>query len=144
MNKPDFLFLLLGASYDAFRFAKKYVKNKLVPEFRYELELNVSDDDPELIQFDIYPEDNGKIYYDLTEKEVVDILCRNNKVPVWIDINVVKSDRQKTTLKLSCAGRYSSDRNEFYYINGGSGPFGIKSPVFPPTYKEGTKFRLKK
>jgi len=144
MNKPDFLFLLLGASYDSFRFAKKFVKNDLKPEFKYDIELNISRDNPELKQFDIYPEDNGKKYFDLTDKEVVDILCKKNKVPVWIDISVSKSDRKKTTFRLYCSGRYSDDINEFYYKDDGSGPFGIKSPVFPPGHKEGTKFKLRK
>ena len=38
----------------------------------------------------------------------------------------------------------SDDKNEFYYTDGGSGPFGIKSPNHPIGYKEGTKFRLKR
>ena len=143
MNKPDFLFLLLGASYASFKFAKEFVKNDLKSEFKYDLELNVSHDNPELKQFDIYPEDNEKKYFDLTEKQVVEILCRNDKVPVWIDIAVSKYDRRKTTFKLLYAGRYSNDKKEFYYTNGGSGPFGIKSPNHPFGYKEGTKFKLK-
>jgi hypothetical protein len=91
MNKPDFLFLLLRASYASFKFAKESVKNDLKTEFKYALELNISHDNPELKQFDIYPEDNGKKYFDLTDKEVVEILCQNNKIPVWIDIAVSNS-----------------------------------------------------
>ena len=144
MNKPDFLFLLLGASFASFKFAKEFVKNDLKPEFKYDLELNVSNNNPELKQFDIYPEDNGKKYFDLTDKEVTEILWRNNKIPVWIDISVAKSDRKKTTFRLICAGRYSDDKNEFYYKDRGSGPFGIKSPDLPIGYKKGDKFRLKK
>lgn len=142
MKKNDFLFLLLGASYASYKFGQEYVKNKLKPEFRYDLELNTSHDDPNLEQFDIYPEDNDKKYFDLTDKEVVEILCRNNKVPVWIDIAVSKSDRKKTTLRLTCAGRYSDDSKEFYYSKSGSGPFGIKSPNLPLNYKKGVKFKL--
>ena len=144
MNKQDLLFLLLGASYTSYKFAEKYLKNNLRTEFRYDLELNASHDNPELKQFDIYPEDNGKKYFDLTDKQVTDILCKNDKVPVWIDIAVSKSDRKKTTFKLTCAGRYSDDKNEFYYKNNGSGPFGIKSSNLPYGHKEGTKFRIKK
>lgn len=143
MNKPDFLFLLLGASYASFKFAKDFVTNDLKPEFKYDLELNISQDNLESKQFDFYPEDNDKKYFNLIDKEVVEILCRNDKIPVWIEIAVVKSDTKTTTLKLMCAGRYSDDINEFYYRNRGSGPFGIKSPNFPFDYKKGTKFRLK-
>lgn len=144
MNEPDFLFLLLGASYASFKFAQEYVKNDLKPEFRYDLVLNASNDSPELQQFDVYPEDYGKKFFDLTDKEVVEILCRNNKVPVWIDIAVSKADRKKTTFSLTCAGRYSADQDEFYYREAGSGPFGIKSPNLPIGYQKGKKFRLKK
>ena len=142
MKKQDLLFLLLGASYASYKFAKKYVKNNLKAEFKYDLELNASHDNIELKQFDIYPEDNGKKHYNLTDREVIEILCKNNKVPVWIDIGVSKSDRRKTTFNLLCSGRYSNDKNEFYYNDNGSGPFGIKSSILPPDYKEGTKFRI--
>ncbi|CAL2094428.1 hypothetical protein [Tenacibaculum sp. 190524A05c] len=42
MNKPNFLFLLLGASYASIKFAKEFVKNDLKPEFKYDLELDIS------------------------------------------------------------------------------------------------------
>jgi hypothetical protein len=142
MNRSDFLYLLLGTSYASFKFAKRYLSNDLVPEFRYDIQLNLSNDDPNLTQFDTYPEDNGKKYFNLEDKEVVAILCRNNKVPVWIDISVSKSENEKTTLRLLCAGRYTSDNNELYYNERGSGPFGIKSPNLPYGYKEGIKFKL--
>lgn len=142
MNKPDFLYLLLGASYASFKFAKNYLSNDLVPEFRYDIVLNFSNDNPNLTQFDIYPEDNDKKYFNLEDNEVVAILCRNNKIPVWIDIAVSKSDIDKTTLQLLCSGRYTADKNEFYYHKRGSGPFGIKSPKLPLGYKEVQKFKL--
>jgi hypothetical protein len=142
MEKGDFLFLLLGASYASFKFAKAYVIDNLPTDFKYNVELNVSNDDPGLKQFDMYPEDNGKILKNLDDKEVMNLLVRNNKVPVWIDIAVESVTNDFTIFRLLCAGRYSNDRKEFYYEKRGSGPFGIKSPVFPIDYKEGIKFKL--
>lgn len=143
MTKEEFLILINGTSFVSFKFAERYLKNKLVPEFRYDVHLNSSNDDPKLTQFDIYPEDNDRIENGLTDKEVRDLIYRNGKVPVWIDVAVHKSDRRITTFKLLCAGRYSDDENEYYYQSRGTGPFGIKSPDLPYGYKEGQKFKLK-
>lgn len=142
MTREEFLFHLNGASLIALKFAELYVKDKLTTDFRYNVVLNVSTDDKSLIQFDIYPEDEGIIKLDLTDKEVVELLYRKNKVPVWIDINVLKSSRKSTTLNLLCAGRYTDKKEEFYYKENGSGPFGIKSPKLPVDFKEGNKFKL--
>lgn len=144
MTKEEFLFHLKGASFVAMKFAEAYVKNKLTTNFRYDVTLSVSHDNPSLTQFDVYPEDNGVVKKDLTDEEVVDLLYRKGKVPVWIDINIIKTNRKTTTLMLLCAGRYSDDKNEYYYNSNGSGPFGVKSPALPIDYKEGKKFRLRK
>ena len=142
MTKIEFQFHLVGATFMAHRFAKNYLINKLPIEFKYNVELNGSKDDPKLEQFDIYPEDNGIVKNGLSESEVIDLIFRNEKIPVWIDINVCKSDEVKTTINLLCAGRYSNDKKEFYYNHNGSGPFGIKSPILPSNYIEGTKFKI--
>jgi len=93
-------------------------------------------------KFDLYPEDNGVIKLNLTENEVVDFLCRKEKVPVWIDINVLKSDENTTIFSLLCSGRYTDIDEELYYYKRGTGPFGIKSPILPNKYIEGQKFYL--
>jgi len=126
MTKSEFLFHLNGASFVALKFAENYVIDRLTANFKYNEILNASNDNPNLTQFDIYPEDNGVKKFDLTVKEVVELLCRNEKVPVWIDINVFKVKRNFTTFNLLCSGRYSDDKNEDYYNNQGSGPFGLK------------------
>lgn len=143
MTKSEFLFHLKGSSLIALKFAENYLKNKLTTDFKYNVILNASQDSPELSKFDIYKEDDGIIKLGLKDDEVVELLYRKNKVPVWIDINVLKSSRKSTTFNLLCAGRYSDDKNEFYYNENGSGPFGIKSPKLPPDYKDGVKFKLK-
>ncbi|RYU91770.1 hypothetical protein [Emticicia agri] len=125
MEKEEFLFLLLGASYAAYRFDIEQKKQNLVANFRYNVLLNSSVDDGTDVT--VYPEDTNIVYNGLTDIEVMNLLCRGNKLPVWIDIYVIKSDRNFTTFELLCAGRYSDKKADYYYHQRGSGPFGIKS-----------------
>jgi len=143
MNKSEFQELLRLSTKLSYNFAENYVLDKLPKIIKYTVKLNISVDDTNLKQFDIYPTDNNKIFELISEKEVVDLLCRNEKIPVWIDISVDSIKGNSTIFELLCAGRYSSNPNEFYYLKGGTGPFGIKSPTLPIDYKQGTKFKLK-
>ena len=143
MTKENFWKLLRHASTVARDFAKNYVLDELPLECKYSVTLNASSDDLSLIQFDIYPNDNGKIFELVEEKEVIKLLCRKDKVPVWIDISVESVYKGKTIFRLLCAGRYTDNEKEFYYNNNGTGPFGVKSPNLPVDYIEGKKFKLK-
>lgn len=140
MTKQEFLFHLKGASYIALKFAENYVKDKLTTDFKYNVIFTPANKSENVDQFDIYPEDDGIIKLNLSDNEVVDLLYRKNKIPIWIDINVLKVNGKITVFNLACAGRYSDNKKEYYYH--GSAPFGIKSPTFPIGYKEGEKFRL--
>lgn len=40
------------------------------------------------------------------------------------------------------AGGFTNDHDKMYDTRRGTGPFGIKSPVFPFGYEEGSKFSL--
>ena len=143
MTKQEFLFRLKDASLVALKFAERYVKDKLTTDFKYNVIFTPANTTGNISQFDIYAEDDGIIKLNLTDNEVVDLLYRKNKIPIWIDINVLKSNKKSTTFNLFCAGRYSDNEEELYYNDCGSGPFGIKSPTFPIGYKEGEKFSLK-
>jgi hypothetical protein len=143
MDKNGFLELLKKATTIAFDFAKEFVDDNMPNEFSYSVELNASNDDPALTQFDLYPEDDDKRVEFINELEVVQLLYRKGKVPVWIDISVKCIYNNETVLRLLCAGRYSDCEDEFYYKNGGTGPFGIKSPILPIDYVQGRKFKIK-
>lgn len=143
MDKYGFLDLLKKATTIAFDFAKEFVQDNLPKDFSYSVELNASYDNPTLTQFDLYPEDDNKKVEFIGEKEVVELLFRKGKIPVWIDISVECIRNNTTVLRLLCAGRYSESEDEFYYKNGGTGPFGIKSPTHPIDYLPGRKFNLK-
>lgn len=142
MTKQEFSFHLQEASLLALKFAERYVKNKLTTDFKYNVIFTPAHHTIYSDLFDFYPEDEGIIKLNLTENEVIDLLYRNNKIPVWIDINVLKSSKKSTTFNLLCAGRYSDNKEEFYYKENGSAPFGVKSPQLPINYKEGEKFIL--
>ncbi|MBX3241712.1 MAG: hypothetical protein KIT80_12060 [Chitinophagaceae bacterium] len=143
MTKSEFQTLLSHSSNVALDFARTYVTDNLPNDFRYSVRLNASTDDINLKQFDIYPRDNDKIIDFITADKVINLLNRNGKVPVWIDISVEYVYKGYTVFQLLCAGRYSADQNEFYYLKGETGPFGIKSPTLPIDYIEGVKFNLK-
>ena len=68
----------------------------------------------------------------ITADEVVALLCRQGQVHVWIDISVAQSSRRRTTLTLYCADRTTAREDEMYYVDQGSHPFGIKTPVLLP------------
>jgi hypothetical protein len=143
MTNSEFQNLLTYSSNVTLGFAKNYLNDDLPDEFRYSVSLNVSMDDTNLKQFDIYPAENGKIVDFIAAGKVVSLLNRKGKVPVWIDISVAYVHKNFTVFELLCAGRYTDKENEFYYLKGGTGPFGIKSPVLPIDYVEGVKFNLK-
>ena len=143
MTDSEFLTLLAHSSKVAFDFAKNYVTDNLFTDFRYTVHLNVSTDNLNLKQFDIYPDDNDKIVESITADNVVSLLNRKGKVPVWIDISFEHKHNNFTVFRLLCSCRYSANENEFYYGQGGTGPFGIKSPTLPIDYTEGVKFSLK-
>ena len=140
----DFHTYLSSASYECFRFAQEFVKNKLPVEFKYHVHLNQSCDTHADDENDLYPEDDGKELSLLNWKEVVDLLVRKGKVPEWIDISVFAEGKDFTLLRLLCCGRYTGERKKMYYSNRGQGPFGIKSPDLPSNYSEGKKFKIGK
>lgn len=143
MTNIDFLGLLEQSTTMAYGFARQYVTNDLPASFQYDVILNASADDPGLTGFDIYPDDNGKKITLIDSGKVVELLCRKNKIPVWIDISVDRIHKGSTVFRLLCAGRYTDNELELYYRKNGTGPFGIKSPTLPPGYIAGQQFKIK-
>jgi hypothetical protein len=144
MRAQDFSTRLDAASFYATRFAATMFKDKLPYKFRYCVLLNYSYDAHHKEDEIVYPEDEGIIHRDLEAKEVVDLLCRENRVPQWIDISVEFKGSDHTNLTLLCCGRYHSDDDRLFYYEQGTQPFGIKSPNLPIRLKEGSRFRLPK
>jgi len=144
MTKPDFQILLIASSTLAIRFAQTMITQTLPYDYRYHVLLNQSCDDDASEDEILYPTDNGREFAQLTEEEVVSLLCRENRCPEWIDINVEAVSNTFTLLSLLCCGRYTADLKKMYYTKNGLGPFGVKSPDLPARWDRVTRFSLKK
>lgn len=142
MRPQDFRFRLEAASFRATEFASTMVRDRLPYCFRYCVALNASHDEGREPDEVVYPADNKVVHPDLGEDEVVALLCREFRVPQWIDISVGYATRTHTHLSLICCGRYHSKDRRLYYFERGTQPFGIKSPSPPRDHTEGRKFRL--
>lgn len=116
-------------------FAARYVINHLPVSNRYLVRLNQSCDDNLRPGERVFPDDTDPVA-PLAAAETVDLLCRENRVPEWIDISVERADSEHTYLLLLCCGRFTDDDTLLYYRDTGLAPFGCKSPSFPPRWSE--------
>lgn len=130
------------ASKSAIDFAKQFVLNPLPDRCRYLVLLNQSYDHHAKPNDLLFPEDDGVVHKYLKGIEVVDLLCREDSVPQWIDISVCSVGENFTLLKLLCCGRYVSDSSRLYYLERRTEPFGIKSPSLPSGWGKKQKFFL--
>jgi len=144
MTRSEFIDLLAKASASSLGFARRYVESELPEAMRYHVLLNQSCDDSAKPDERLYPEDDRREYQSLSADAVADALLRDGRCPEWIDIAVEAHVDDHTQMRLLCCGRYTDDESRMYYTRQGTGPFGIKSPDFPPGYEEGARFRLPK
>jgi hypothetical protein len=144
MTPEQFHTLLVAASFLSLRFAKQYVNHDLpIDAFEYRVDLNQSCDYHATADEVLYPSDDGRTVQRVTEREVVALLCRDGKCPEWIDVSAEAVGPGVTVFRLLCCGRYTGDNSKMYYASRGLGPFGVKSPVLPPRFREGERFALK-
>lgn len=66
----------------------------------------------------------------LSAEQVVDVLCHDNKVPLWIDITVHESTKKLTIVHLFCSRRLRDD-NELFYHAVKYPPFHVLVPIPP-------------
>jgi len=140
MDKATFTELLSKVSVADRDFATHFVINHLPDSFRYFVYLSESLDGSPLEPGEqVFPADAdryGERIGPLTASAVVDLLWRDTLVPEWIDICVADADDEHTFFELRCCGRFAADDSMLYYSKRGQGPFGIKSPRFPPSWSE--------
>lgn len=89
-------------------FATRFVSNHLPDSNRYLVRLNQSCDDNLKTGEHVFPRDTDPVF-PLSAAEAVDLLCRENRVPEWIDISVERADSEHTYLLLLCCGRFTDD-----------------------------------
>jgi len=117
-------------------FAARFVSNELPPSSRYLVRLNQSCEENPLKQGERVFLAEVDPPAPLTLEQVVDLLCRGNHVPEWIDISVENVDSEHTYFQLLCCGRFAADDALLYYRDSDLAPFGCKSPSFPPRWTE--------
>ena len=131
MRSEDFSLRLGAATFLSWKFATTIVKDKLPPEFVFDVVLNSSADDGRKDDEMVYPEDDHRLVEGLSQADVVSLLCRDGRVPQWIDVSVSSAGREVTYIRLICCGRYHDKDDRLYYYERGTQPFGIKSPDYP-------------
>jgi len=138
MTRNEFSTLLEKVTKLDYEFGSKFVVNHLPERYRYLINITAIYD--ELVGDEETFPNEAMSEYDytspLTHEEVVSRLWKNNKIPVWIDISIFKADKEFTYFTLLCCNRFSADEKNYYYTRNKTGPFGIKSPVHPPGWKE--------
>ena len=126
MTVDTFTTYLISASYWAIKMFSDQLGKPIPFVFCYDVELNQSNDENPEPHLTLYLEDAGKSYERLIIYEVAALLCRDGKVPVWIDVWVCRYNKRCTVLHLSCSGRYTQSLEDMYYNRNGAGPFGVK------------------
>ena len=147
MHHATFSERLSHVSALACEFATCYVEDHLPPNsFLYFVLLNQSCDDALRLGEHIFPDDvrqHGERVGPLEADAVANLLCRQGRVPEWIDISVHWADAAHTYFELLCCGRFTSDEGLLYYRSTEHAPFGCKSPSYPPGWSEAQgRFRL--
>ena len=91
-------------------FAERFVSNDLPRSFRYLPRLNQSfDGNPLKPGEHVFPHDIDPVV-PLTADEVAHLLCRENRVPEWIDISVERADSEHTYSSYFAAGASPTTR----------------------------------
>ncbi len=145
MEKDDFRKLLNKAGEEAVTFSRHYVTDDLPPGRRYFINIRQAHEElkPSERTFENLAMSLKEFRGPLTESEVVEILWVAGAIPVWVDVSVYQTDEEYSYLDLRVCNRFSSIAADYYYGECGMGPFGIKSPSFPPSWNEAKgKFSL--
>ncbi len=148
MQQSEFTRLLDVSTANAIAFAKTQLLDDLPDEYVYRVFPNQSFDDNRDPDEIVYPDDSLKSIHDhieMTRDDCIRYLYREGRIPEWIDISVGATDASLTYIDLRCCGRFTDNDERLYYNRCQRGPFGIKSPAFPPGIPLGEKkpkFRL--
>ena len=138
MEKDTFSLLLEKASTFSRIAGMNYVTDSLPEDFRYCLNINSAYENLKETEF-TYPEKAlglREYWGPKTKEEIIEYLWVDGKVPVWIDVSVYRTDSEHTYIDLEACNRFSENEELYDYKDRNLGPFGIKSPVFPPEWHE--------
>jgi hypothetical protein len=71
----------------------------------------------------------------LTSEQVIDLLCHDNKVSLWINTTIYESKRDLTVIHLFCSRRLRHD-NELFHRAVKYPPFNILVPLPPDSLRK--------
>lgn len=145
MEKPLLRRQLERATEIAIEFARRYCHQRLLGPAVYLVLPNQSFDENRSPDDVVFPDD-ARAARDVTAwpiARVVDWMCRDGRVPVWVDVSVFNEGPDAVVMQLLCAGRWSANPERLcYQLDGNRSPFGIKSPPLPRAWQEGDKFDI--
>jgi len=109
LDKKEFRYRLRSISKELLEFAQPFVKNELNTSI---ILYRIEADDPtfsnHLNDYETLKlqEINSLKNQICTEDKAVDILCFNEKTPLWINVEIFKSSKKDTIINLSCSRRF--------------------------------------
>lgn len=149
MEKDIFRENLLKATNFVAPFSQEFLINPLPSNCRYVIFSNQSyDENPLEGDEQLFPEDSLLLppyIGPFDEKQVVEFLWRNGKIPEWINVSVYSYDTDFTYLELICCGRFTATEELLYHRQEGYPPFHVLGPSLPPNWEsleQSGKFNL--
>lgn len=142
MNKEEFQYRLIESTKRLIDFTSNSVKNSISNNVEYLIEPSsrlISDhlNNDELKRLREINTLEGK-HQPLTR--TVDLLYDSGLVPLWIDMEVYKSSKKITIVRLLCSRRFRNDSDLNYKVSEYP-PFSIKIPL-PPWAEKDVKFNI--
>jgi len=139
-----------AAAAKAYVFATSMVSETLPPDLRINLVLNSSYDGNPLEPDEVvYPQDSERDRKTLERLTILDAsreLCRDERIPEWIDVSVTDCTSDLTIIRALCCGRFTKEESSLYHVAEGYPPFHVVSPVLPPGWdsvEEKGRFSIK-
>lgn len=141
MEKEKFRNHLNEATVAVLKLTTKFCYNTLSEDTEYIIVPNSRDKSEHLDQLenDVLDRWNEKKAKKLTSEEVVNLLCHENRVPLWIDILVLESAKNLTIVELLCSRRLRKEAELMYHDK--IPPFNI-GVALPSWYKQNCKFDI--
>ncbi len=128
-------------------FASQYLEEKPPPAMRFRLRLNASyDGNPLHADEIVFPEDSTPerawLLLSCDADEVVATLCRSERVPEWVNVNVVGVTPAVTLIEVLACGRFSANEELLYHRQEARPPFHVLGPTLPLNWVEGQRFSI--
>ncbi len=124
MNSETFIARLNLASNSALKLARKFTFNEISENRVYEIQPECLKNNEHLTEFERanLKSRERELNRKFTAAEVAARLVVENKVPIWINCSVVRSQKSKTVIELMTSTRFSED-SEFMHQHEGYPPF---------------------